>query len=139
MDASRARGCRGGEYDNPEVLLEIVRLRAERAALLGFATHAAYVTADETAGHAGGGARAARASSPRPPPATPRAEQATCRRHRASEPSRSPLEAHDWAFYTEKVRQAEVRRRHRGAAPLVRGRARAAGRRLLRRRRSSTA
>ena len=31
-------------------LLEIVRLRAERAALLGFANHAAAVTADETAG-----------------------------------------------------------------------------------------
>ena len=34
----------------PDVLLEIVRLRAERAALLGFRSHAAFVTADETAG-----------------------------------------------------------------------------------------
>src|SRR5882757_258525 len=34
MDASQARGTHGGEFDNKEVLLEIVRLRAERAALL---------------------------------------------------------------------------------------------------------
>ena len=50
MDASRSRGRRGGENDNREVLLEIVRLRAERAELLGYPNHAAAVTADETAG-----------------------------------------------------------------------------------------
>src|SRR5690606_6922287 len=49
MAASRARGSHGGEHDNREVLLEIVRLRAQRARLLGFANHAEYVTADETA------------------------------------------------------------------------------------------
>ncbi|BDZ50000.1 hypothetical protein GCM10025867_22410 [Frondihabitans sucicola] len=50
MTASKSRGSHGGEFDNRQVLLDIVRLRAERAALLGFATHAAYVTAGETAG-----------------------------------------------------------------------------------------
>ena len=50
MTASRNRGIHGGEHDNREVLLEIVRLRAQRAQLLGFANHAAAVTADETAG-----------------------------------------------------------------------------------------
>ncbi|MEO8907655.1 MAG: M3 family peptidase, partial [Microbacteriaceae bacterium] len=49
MAASRARGIRGGDYDNREVVLEIAHLRAQRARLLGFASHAAYVTADETA------------------------------------------------------------------------------------------
>jgi peptidyl-dipeptidase Dcp len=49
MRASLARGRRGNEYDNREVLLRIVRLRAERAELLGFPNHAAVVTADETA------------------------------------------------------------------------------------------
>lgn len=49
MAASRARGSRGGDHDNRDVLLEIVRLRAERAALLGFDNHAAFVTADQTA------------------------------------------------------------------------------------------
>src|SRR5690606_21184643 len=49
MQASRSRGIRGGEHDNRELVLEITRLRAERAALLGFDSHAALVTADETA------------------------------------------------------------------------------------------
>jgi peptidyl-dipeptidase Dcp len=49
MRASLARGRRGNEYDNRDVLLRIVRLRAERAELLGFPNHAAVVTADETA------------------------------------------------------------------------------------------
>ena len=49
MDASRARGCHGGANDNRELVLEITHLRAQRARLLGFSNHAAYVTADETA------------------------------------------------------------------------------------------
>ncbi len=49
MRASLSRGRRGNEHDNREVLLRIVRLRAERAELLGFPNHAAVVTADETA------------------------------------------------------------------------------------------
>ncbi len=49
MTASQARGNHGGEFDNTGVLLEIVKLRAERAALLGFPSHAAYVLADSTA------------------------------------------------------------------------------------------
>jgi peptidyl-dipeptidase Dcp len=49
MTASRARGTRGGAHDNRAVLLEIVRLRAERARLLGFADHASFVTTDQTA------------------------------------------------------------------------------------------
>ncbi|OIH97254.1 M3 family metallopeptidase [Curtobacterium sp. MCBA15_001] len=51
MRASLARGRRGNEHDNRDVLLRIVRLRAERAELLGFADHASVVTADETAGN----------------------------------------------------------------------------------------
>jgi peptidyl-dipeptidase Dcp len=50
MEASLSRGRRGNAFDNREVLLQIVRLRAERAELLGFPNHAAVVTADETAG-----------------------------------------------------------------------------------------
>ncbi|MEU1970557.1 M3 family metallopeptidase [Microbacterium sp. NPDC019599] len=106
LDASRSRGSRGNAYDNREVLLEIVRLRAERAALLGFDTHAAFVTADETAG------------SPEAVHALLRELAAPAARnaHREQEalqalidagPEPFPLEAHDWAFYTEKVRQAE--------------------------------
>jgi peptidyl-dipeptidase Dcp len=46
--ASLSRGW-GGEFDTTKLLAQIVALRAERAALLGYPTHAAYVTEDETA------------------------------------------------------------------------------------------
>jgi len=38
-----SRGDNGNEYDNKNILLEIVRLRLERAQLLGYQTHAHYV------------------------------------------------------------------------------------------------
>ena len=41
LEASRARGSRGNANDNRSVLLEIAGLRAERAALLGYPSHAA--------------------------------------------------------------------------------------------------
>src|SRR4051794_3972724 len=49
LEASLARGSRDGDHDNRPLLLEIVRLRARRARLLGFPNHAAVVLADETA------------------------------------------------------------------------------------------
>ncbi|QGU07936.1 Peptidyl-dipeptidase dcp [Corynebacterium occultum] len=54
--ASRAKlyeaSQRRGEEKNLAVLLETVRLRAERARLLGYGTHADYVIEEETAGSA---------------------------------------------------------------------------------------
>src|SRR5262249_16347210 len=47
--ASTSRGL-GGPTDNTAVIAELVRLRAERAALLGYPDHAAYELADESAG-----------------------------------------------------------------------------------------
>jgi peptidyl-dipeptidase Dcp len=46
--ASIAR-ARGGEHDNTAIVARIVRLRAERARLLGYDSHAAYVLEDEAA------------------------------------------------------------------------------------------
>jgi len=48
-EASVSR-ARGGAADNTAIIAELVRARAERARLLGFASHAAYVLADENAG-----------------------------------------------------------------------------------------
>jgi peptidyl-dipeptidase Dcp len=45
---SRARGV-GGEFDTTQIVAHMVKLRAERATLLGYANHAAYVLEDETA------------------------------------------------------------------------------------------
>lgn len=50
QEASTARGATGGETDTREVLLELARLRAEHAQLLGYEHHAAYIAADATAG-----------------------------------------------------------------------------------------
>jgi peptidyl-dipeptidase Dcp len=50
QQASMSRGATCGENDTREVLLELARLRAERAQLLGYEHHAAYIAADATAG-----------------------------------------------------------------------------------------
>lgn len=101
MDASRARGSRGGAHDNTAVLLEIVRLRAERAELLGFPNHAAYVTKDETAGSPEAVAAMLEKLAP-----------AAARNAKAEQADLEQLAGHavtaaDWAHYTEKVRQAK--------------------------------
>ena len=106
LDASRSRGSRGNAHDNRAVLLEIVRLRAERAALLGYATHAAFITADETAGSPEA-VHALLRELAAPAARNAKREQAALQAIIDAEPEPFPLEAHDWAFYTEKVREAE--------------------------------
>jgi len=49
MEASLARGSDGGEFDNTAVLSRTALLRAQRAHLLGYENHAAYVLEDQTA------------------------------------------------------------------------------------------
>ena len=103
MAASRSRGIHGADNDNRGNVLEITRLRAERAALLGYPSHAALVTADQTAktpeavdtmlrGVAPAAARNARQ------------EQADLQEQVGDE---FEIAAWDWAFYTEKVRKAK--------------------------------
>jgi peptidyl-dipeptidase Dcp len=100
MTASRARGIRGGEHDNREIVLEIARLRAERAELLGFANHAAFVTADQTAKTPEAVAGMLDRLAP-PAARNARAEQEALRRQ-----SGSDIESWDWAYWTEKERVA---------------------------------
>lgn len=49
FEASVNRCARGGPNDTRDMVLEIVRLRAERARLLGYRDHAEFVIAEETA------------------------------------------------------------------------------------------
>ena len=51
MTNTLIKGARDNENDNRPVLLEIVRLRAERAALQGHPNHASYVLEEQTAGN----------------------------------------------------------------------------------------
>lgn len=106
MDASRSRGTRAGANDNRPLVREITRLRAERAELLGYASHAAYVTADETAGTPEAVERMLRRL------AAPAARNASAERRAlqkivdATEPAPFPVDAHDWAYVTERERSA---------------------------------
>ncbi|HWJ81139.1 MAG TPA: M3 family metallopeptidase [Nocardioides sp.] len=100
-EAQRARGSRGGPHDTRQLVLDILRLRAERARLLGFDNHAGVVTADNTAGTPG----AVRAMLERL--AAPAAVNARREQEALSAEAGFPVEAHDWPFYAEKVRAAQ--------------------------------
>ena len=111
--------------------LEITRLRAERARLLGFADHAAGVTADETAGTPGGVAAAARAARAGRRPRTPGRAGRPAGDRGPRRAARRPT-AWDWALLTEQVRAERFDVDLAAMRPVLRGRAGAARRRLLR-------
>ncbi|MCA1778406.1 MAG: M3 family metallopeptidase [Xanthomonadaceae bacterium] len=50
MKASLTRGSHGGEFDNREIVSRVLNLRAEKAGMLGYDTHADYVLEERTAG-----------------------------------------------------------------------------------------
>ena len=97
LGASLARGTE----TNAPLAARMAVLRAERAALLGFASHAAYEVADQTAGTTGavesmlGGLVAPAVANAR------REAQAL-----AEEAGVDRIEAADWQYYSEKVRKA---------------------------------
>ncbi|MCX6399204.1 MAG: M3 family metallopeptidase [Propionibacteriales bacterium] len=100
-EAQRARGSRGGPHDTRSTALDILRLRAERARLLGFDNHAAVVTADNTAGTP----KAVRSLLERL--AAPAARNARSEQQALSAQAGFEVEAADWAYYAEKVRAAQ--------------------------------
>lgn len=100
LAASLARGV---EVNGP-LAIRMAGLRAERAALLGHPSHAAYVVADETAGtvEAVSGLLARLVE---PAVANARREAAELAKVAAAD-GIEEIAAHDWAYYSEKVRQA---------------------------------
>ncbi len=103
MAASTVRGAEG-EHDTRAALLEVARLRAERAALLGYEHHAAYVAEDGTAATS---AAVAAMLGPLGPAAAANArlEAADLEHALQSDEPGASLEASDWQFYAERVRQ----------------------------------
>ncbi|MBX3104680.1 MAG: M3 family metallopeptidase, partial [Cryobacterium sp.] len=101
MTASRSRGSRGGEYDNSELVLQITKLRAERAKLLGFDTHAGFVTADETAKNPEAVATMLGRLAP------PAARNAKSEQNDLEKIAGHEIKSWDWAYFTEKVRTAK--------------------------------
>lgn len=98
FDASRARG----KATNSEIITETVRLRQERANLLGFASHADVVIAEETAGSA----EAARALVADLAPAA--AANAEAERKLASELAGYEVDAADWPYWQARRGEAEL-------------------------------
>lgn len=105
MDASLARGSQGGKYDNRKVFLNLMRLRAERAQLLGYANHAAYQLEDETAKTPAAVNKLLADLAPAGV-ANARKEAADLQGLIDQQKGGFALEPQDWAFYTEQLRKA---------------------------------
>jgi peptidyl-dipeptidase Dcp len=98
LEASLGRGF----SVNAEVIRNIVRLRAERAALLGFESHAAYAVADKTARAV---ANVEDMLARLVPPAVANARREADALRAANDGAE--IAAWDWQYYSEKVRKAE--------------------------------
>ncbi len=102
---SLSRGSRGGEFDNRQILSDVLRLRAERAQLLGYDNHAHFILENQTA------QTVAAVNGRLAELAIPAAENA---RREASDLQQMvydseedfTLASWDWDFYTEKLRAA---------------------------------
>lgn len=103
METSLARGSSGGEFDNTIIVSRTALLRAQRAQILGYDNHAAYVLEDQTA-------RTPTAVDQRlsamitPAIRNARKEVADLQAMIQSEGVDFQLAAWDWAYYAEKVR-----------------------------------
>ncbi|MFF2952080.1 M3 family metallopeptidase [Kitasatospora sp. NPDC057965] len=92
---------------NGPLAIRMAALRAERARLLGHDTHAAYVVADETAGTVEAvDALLARLVPPAVANARREAEELA---KVAAADGVDEIAAHDWAYYSEQVRQTSYR------------------------------
>ncbi len=101
--AATTRGL-GGDHDTRGLLVEIAALRAERAALLGFATHADHVLADQTADDVDA-VMATLGGLVGPAVANAAVEAAELEALLHADGHEGPLEPWDWAFYAERVRR----------------------------------
>jgi peptidyl-dipeptidase Dcp len=98
MEASKQKANRANENDNKPVLLQIVKLRAERAQLFGKQTHSEHVIAVQTAEHPDN----VHAMLRKIAPAAVRNAKAEAEDLKKS--AGSDIESWDWGFYTEQVR-----------------------------------
>lgn len=97
--ASISRGSSGGNLDVLDLVKSMVRLRAEKAALLGFANYAELTVDNQTAPDF----EAVQAMMSRLAPAAVR--NANAEAAALAEVAGHPLEAWDWAYYSAKVRR----------------------------------
>jgi peptidyl-dipeptidase Dcp len=104
-EAAVARGRRGGPHDNRAVVCEMTALRAERAGLLGFGSHAEYALAEQTAESVDAVMQMLGAVGT----AAATAARAEAERHTAAlhaDGHDGPLEPWDWPYYAARERRA---------------------------------
>lgn len=100
---SLSRGSRGGDFDNRDILANVIKLRAERAQLMGYDNHAAYSLENQTA-------QTPKAVNERLSSLAPKAvanankEATDLQKMIDAEDGSFKLASWDWDFYTEKVR-----------------------------------
>jgi len=105
FEAATARGNRGNKHDTKAIAAELSALRAERASLLGYETHAHYVLADETAGSPDA-VRAMMGSMTQAVAEKTRAEADELQRYFDEHLPGTELMPWDWAWAAEQVRRA---------------------------------
>lgn len=100
-EASVNRGARGNEADTLAIATRMATLRAERAALLGFDTHAAAATDNQTAPSLAAIMDRMREL------AAPAVRNARTEAAELEAEAGHPIEPWDWAFYASRVRKAK--------------------------------
>lgn len=105
-DAYLNRGNNSDEYDNNKVLADIVRLRAERAKLLGYRTHADIVLETRMAKTPDNVLNLLNDLLDRALPVAQR-ERDEMQKIIVAEGGNFKLEPHDWWYYAEKLRKSK--------------------------------
>ncbi|WP_323142549.1 M3 family metallopeptidase [Massilia phyllosphaerae] len=103
LATSLARGSRGGDYDNRALVLELAKARADRAALLGYPSHAAYMLEDQTA-KTTGAVNTLLADFAKPAVRNAKREAADLQKVIDAEGGKFQAAAYDWNYYSDKVR-----------------------------------
>lgn len=105
QEVSAKRGSRGNKYDNRGIVTRVLKLRAERATLLGYESHAAFILENQTARTVAAVNDMLGRLGPRAF-ANARKEAADLQALiNATEPEAFDLASWDWLYYTEKLRQ----------------------------------
>jgi peptidyl-dipeptidase Dcp len=95
--------CNGGKYDNNPVVSEIASLRAERAGIMGFANHAAFVLDDNMA-KTPENVYALLNNLWKPALSMAKKEEGDMQAMAIKEGKSFKIQPWDWFYYTEKVR-----------------------------------
>jgi len=98
MEASKMKANRPNENDNKPVILQMVKLRAERAKLFGKQTHAEHVIAVQTAEHPDNVHAMLRKIAPAA------VRNAKAEAEDLKKAASADIESWDWGYYTEQVR-----------------------------------